>query len=233
MGFQAPESLPEQIAQHLGQRIVSGNLAAGERVQELKVAGELDVSRGSVREALLILERRYLVEIFPRRGAVVTQLTPQLINGLYDVYIELLCLLGRKVLMRWSGAELQGIVAKILDLQRLLSERETQQGLSLESLERIVDAGFGIMGDAHSLAENPFLEDTLENFKPALSRTYYATLAELAGDTAETQRFFSRLLAAVTNGDAAQLEHAIREFGEHQRRQVLSIRQAQNSDLNG
>ena len=54
MRFQAPESLSEQIAQHLGQRIMTGELRPGERIQELKVAGELNVSRGSVREALLI-----------------------------------------------------------------------------------------------------------------------------------------------------------------------------------
>ena len=34
----------------------------------------LNVSRGSVREALLILERRHLVAILPRRGAHVTVL---------------------------------------------------------------------------------------------------------------------------------------------------------------
>ena len=55
MRFQAPESLSEQISQHLGQRIITGQLQPGDRIQELRIAGELDVSRGSVREALLIL----------------------------------------------------------------------------------------------------------------------------------------------------------------------------------
>ena len=68
MRFQAPESLSEQIAQHIGLRIIKAQLKPKERIQELKVAKELDVSRGSVREALLILERRHLVNIFPRKG---------------------------------------------------------------------------------------------------------------------------------------------------------------------
>ena len=113
MRFQAPESLSEQIAQHLGQRIVTGDLRPGERIQELKVAGELNVSRGSVREALLILQRRHLVDIFPRRGAVVSRLTPELVNSLYDIYIDLLCMLGRKVLERWSGSELSGVMGQV------------------------------------------------------------------------------------------------------------------------
>ena len=53
MTFVPSESLTEQIAQYLGNQIVTGELKAGDRIQELRVADELNVSRGSVREALL------------------------------------------------------------------------------------------------------------------------------------------------------------------------------------
>ena len=71
MNFEPAMTLTEQIAEHLGGEIITGRLKPMARIQELKVAGELGVSRGSVREALLILESRHLVEIIPRRGAVV------------------------------------------------------------------------------------------------------------------------------------------------------------------
>lgn len=58
------DSLSEQIARHIGEQIISGELVEGERIQELRIAKELDVSRGSVREALLLLERTHLIEIF-------------------------------------------------------------------------------------------------------------------------------------------------------------------------
>jgi DNA-binding GntR family transcriptional regulator len=63
------ESLSEQIAKHISEQIIRGELVEGERIQELRIAAELDVSRGSVREALLLLERTHLIEIYPRRGA--------------------------------------------------------------------------------------------------------------------------------------------------------------------
>ena len=66
MTFVPSESLTEQIAQYLGNQIVTGELKAGDRIQELRVADELNVSRGSVREALLILERRHLIQILPK-----------------------------------------------------------------------------------------------------------------------------------------------------------------------
>jgi len=61
------ENLSEQIAKHIGEQIITGELVEGERIQELRIAKELDVSRGSVREALLLLERTHLIQIYPRR----------------------------------------------------------------------------------------------------------------------------------------------------------------------
>ena len=68
MTFKAPDSLAEQIAHYLAERIIRGELKERERIQEQKVTQALNVSRGSVREALLILERRHLIVILPRRG---------------------------------------------------------------------------------------------------------------------------------------------------------------------
>ncbi len=226
MRFQAPESLSEQIAQHLGQRIISGQLSPGERIQELKVAGELDVSRGSVREALLILERRHLIEIFPRRGAVVSQLTPDLVNSLYDIYIELLCMLGRTALERWSGPELSGMMNQINELQSLIGG--SRNGTT-DSTETIIEAGFEVMRRAYRLVDNPFLQETLENFKPAVSRTYYVALENFRGELSETERFFRQVADAVACANSQELEASIRAFGEHQRRQVLSILAPNNS----
>ena len=45
------ESLSEQIAKHISEQIIRGELVEGERIQELRIAAELDVRRGSVREA--------------------------------------------------------------------------------------------------------------------------------------------------------------------------------------
>ncbi len=220
MRFQAPESLSEQIAQHLGQRIIIRDLSPGERIQELKVAGELNVSRGSVREALLILERRHLIEIFPRRGAVVSSLTPESVNSLYDIYIDLLCMLGRKVLERWSGRELEGVMGQVQELQTVIDALNTR---SPDAAERVIEAGFGVMRYAYGLVENPFLEETLENFRPAISRTYFVALEHFRDEIDATATFFRQLADAAINDDPAKLQAVIQAFGEHQRQQVLTI----------
>jgi len=225
MRFEAPESLSEQIAQHIGQRIVVRSLKPGERIQELKVAGELNVSRGSVREALLILERRHLVEIYPRRGAVVSELTVSSVNALYDIYIDLLCMLGRKVLERWAGHELNGLAAQVRNHGSLLGELSP----SGNDPERVIEAGFDLVRNACGMVENPFLQEALENFRPAISRTYYMVLESRPGEAAETGALFQKLAEAAMQSDAAQLQQVIQQYGEHQRKQILTILTEENA----
>ena len=46
MTFKAPDSLAEQIAHYLAERIIRGELKERERIQEQKVTQGLNVSRG-------------------------------------------------------------------------------------------------------------------------------------------------------------------------------------------
>ena len=104
MSFQPAASLTEQIADHLTREIVTGQLRSGARIQELKVAKQLGVSRGSVREALIMLQGRHLIDILPRRGAVVCVQDRQALTDLFEVISSLFGLLFQRVAM--SGADL-------------------------------------------------------------------------------------------------------------------------------
>ncbi|TDT41598.1 GntR family transcriptional regulator [Halospina denitrificans] len=214
MRFQAPESLSEQIAQHLGQQIITGTMRPGERIQELKVAGDLDVSRGSVREALLILERRHLIQIFPRKGAVVSALTPDLVNNLYDIYIQLLLMLADKFMEQRGNSDLEPLLQAVRDLRRRITAADA-------SIEEVIEGGMGIMRKCYPIVNNPYLEETLENFRPAISRTYYLVLERSREETLVTDEFFARIGDRVGADDRQGVTAAIRDFGEHQRRVAL------------
>lgn len=81
----APRTLPDQVADELGAEIVSGRRKAGERLVELDLARDFGVSRGPVREAIRILERRRLVELRPRRGAYIKPLSLKSVADLFNV----------------------------------------------------------------------------------------------------------------------------------------------------
>jgi DNA-binding GntR family transcriptional regulator len=91
----APRTLPDQVAEELGAEIVSGRRKAGERLVELDLARDFGVSRGPIREAIRILERRRLVELRPRRGAYIKPLSLKSVADLFNVRTALSTLAAR------------------------------------------------------------------------------------------------------------------------------------------
>ena len=68
-GLLARRSLPLEVAQSLGRRIVDGELAPGAGLpNEATLGAELGVSRTVVREAMKVLASKSLVEVRPRTG---------------------------------------------------------------------------------------------------------------------------------------------------------------------
>jgi DNA-binding GntR family transcriptional regulator len=212
MSFRASESLSEQVAQHLAQQIITGDLVEGERIQELRIAKELNVSRGSVREALLILERRRLIEIYPRRGAVVSEMSSQQVKGLYEVVSMMLQVTVRKAAENWRQQDTDVFVAQIKRLQALMSEND---------LEAFYEASFELFRMAYRFAANPYIEDMLDDLQPAIRRSYYLALHT---DRRELEESFTFLKDMVDSVLLRKGEHAaamVDEFCVHQRNRVL------------
>ncbi|MFZ5634014.1 MAG: GntR family transcriptional regulator [Bacillota bacterium] len=82
--------LREDIRKYLQEAIFCGELKPGERVVETKIAKELGVSQGPVREAIRELELMGLIESTPFQGAFVKKLSRQDIRDAYKVraYLE-------------------------------------------------------------------------------------------------------------------------------------------------
>lgn len=78
-------SISKQVVRALRQQIFSGQMKPGEKVPESKIAEEMGISRGPVREALLVLEQEGLVETSPRRGSRVIRITIKDIREMYTL----------------------------------------------------------------------------------------------------------------------------------------------------
>lgn len=75
MSLRRPETLTTAVASYIRDAIVHGELTPGQRMPEVALAAQLETSRGTVREALRALADSGLVEVVPRRGAFVSQLS--------------------------------------------------------------------------------------------------------------------------------------------------------------
>jgi DNA-binding GntR family transcriptional regulator len=129
------QSLAEQIAARLSERIVSGVYAPGQRILEQAVAAEFEVSRGPVREALRLLEKEGLVIILARRGAQVTNPTIEEVNEIFDIRAMLNGLRDRMI------AESPAREALIPQLERELEQLQRtagQPGTGDEYVEAVI-----------------------------------------------------------------------------------------------
>jgi len=85
----ADEALVDELAQQIQVRIMTGELAVGTRLRQEALAEAFGVSRTPVREALRQLQASGMLEVQPRRGAVVLGPTPRDIRENYEVRAEL------------------------------------------------------------------------------------------------------------------------------------------------
>lgn len=75
------KTISQEVAEVLRWRIIRGELAAGDRITEEKVAKEFNISRGPVREAVRELERDGLLVMEAYRGAIVLGITADDLRG--------------------------------------------------------------------------------------------------------------------------------------------------------
>ncbi|MDU8430690.1 GntR family transcriptional regulator [Pseudomonas syringae] len=218
MTFKAPDSLAEQIAHHLAERIIRGELKPGERIQEQKVTQALNVSRGSVREALLILERRHLVVILPRRGAQVTVLNAHNVTSLCNLMSELYILLANAVAERWQSED---------DLAPFMqSQQRLQASFEQQDVRMFVEESFNVMRAAYPFANNLYLEETVENLQPSMSRSYFLALEQRKAEMSEYLTLFGDMLAAVLARDLAQIRVVLTRYCQRSCQLVLSALEA-------
>jgi DNA-binding GntR family transcriptional regulator len=105
------------VADEVRERIVSGALPGGMRIDQQALAEELGVSRMPVREALRQLAAEGFVVLVSHRGAIVAQLSPSEIIELYEMRGVLQGLAARLAVPNYGEKDLN-------ELQRLLDLME-------------------------------------------------------------------------------------------------------------
>jgi DNA-binding GntR family transcriptional regulator len=94
----------DQLVNHLRDDIVRGSFEPGEHLRLEDIAVRFDISTMPVREALRDLESEGLVTIYPHRGAVVTELTVEDLEDIYDIRATLEAMATRLAVPRMTEA---------------------------------------------------------------------------------------------------------------------------------
>jgi len=82
-------SLASAVADKLREMIIRGEIQEGEQLRQDAIASDFQVSRIPVREAMRQLEAEGLITIVPHKGGVVSALSPEEIEELFDIRVLL------------------------------------------------------------------------------------------------------------------------------------------------
>ena len=82
--------------------LLAGRLTPGQRVNEVQVAAEIGISRGTLREAIRKLEQEGMFISIPHRGTFVRKFTPQEAEELQEVRLSLETTAALRVARSWS-----------------------------------------------------------------------------------------------------------------------------------
>lgn len=97
--------ISDQLREKIEEKIATGELSPGSALDEATLVEQYGVSRTPVREALIQLAAEGLIEIRPRRGAVVTSIGPARLMEMFEVMGELEALCARLAARRMKDEE--------------------------------------------------------------------------------------------------------------------------------
>jgi DNA-binding GntR family transcriptional regulator len=200
-------SLPEQIAERIGNDIILGRYEPGARIQEQEVAAGFQVSRGPVREALRILERDGLIQINARRGAQVTELTIAELEAIFDPRIALNGLAARRAAERQDPIALARFKAAVDRCQALAQS---------DDLDAYLKASYTAHRTICEASGNPFLTRLV--FLLAHQTLRYARLGlSTPRRRQQSARNWRLMLNAVMSGNGDQAQAAAERLAQESR----------------
>jgi DNA-binding GntR family transcriptional regulator len=110
------KSLTEYARCEIERMILSGEIAAGERLHEQTLAAQLGTSRGPVREAIRALESDRLLSGSANQGAFVRHVTAEEAAEIYDVRSVLFGLACYRLAGRLEADQVSGLEALVRDM---------------------------------------------------------------------------------------------------------------------
>jgi DNA-binding GntR family transcriptional regulator len=211
--FKPRETLTEQVARHIENLIAFGQLRSGERIYEGTMAKQMDVSHGSIREGLLLLEKRHLVQNVPRKGAFVTPLDEFFVRSLYEVLQLYLTHTGRKLVRQWQPADMD----KLESLYTQMKDRHDRNDLMA-----FMELGIEYTQASLAYADNYFIVSAIEDLWPSAKRCAFVAFQNGGNRVLEDNLEHVReSIAAIRERNEERMADILAGYARQQCQQVL------------
>jgi len=214
-------SLHDEVAAQLRERIFAGELTPGTFLDEVRLAEQLKISRTPLREALKVLTVEGLVRHEPRRGCFVNEVTEQDLDEIFPVIALLEGRCAYEAALHATDADLQ--VLEELH-QKLVRHAKARR------INEYYDANFAIHEAIIALAGNRWLAGVINDLRKIVK---LARLQQLHAPGRLEQSLSEHLavFAALKARDAEGAEAAMRTHLTRQREALRELARAQRPRL--
>ena len=197
--------LHDEATERIRDMIVEGQLAAGEWINETELCQQLQISRTPLREALKVLAAEGLVELVPRRGAHVAQLSVREIVDLFEALAGVEGLAAEMAALRMSASDLE----KLHQLQRRIEQRHKAK----DRLEYFHD-NQELHESIVRFSGNSVLAEIHARLIARVRRARYQAILSEARWAAAVEEHAS-ILSALESRDARKAGELMRQHGAH------------------
>jgi DNA-binding GntR family transcriptional regulator len=214
-------SLHDEVATKLRERIFAGELAPGSFVDEPALCAELSISRTPLREALKVLTAEGLLRHEPRRGCFVSEITERDLDEIFPV---IALLEGRCAFEAANNASDADLVA----LEQL--HDRLNRSAQARRINDYYDANFAIHEAIITLANNRWLAQVIGDLRKIVK---LARLQQLhaPGRLDQSLSEHMAVFAALKARDAEGAEAAMRTHLTRQRVALRELARSQKSRL--
>jgi DNA-binding GntR family transcriptional regulator len=204
------------VVDNLREQILSNAYPAGTQLRQDALAESFGVSRIPVREALIQLEAEGLVQMVPHKGAVVTQMSRDEVNDVFDLRVLLETRLFRDSVSRLSHDDFLAIDALQARFAAAIRERDL--------------ARWGVLNQAlhAALYARAELPQTASVVAGLLQKSDRYTRVQLSSDTARrrAEREHAQLIEFARKGKIEEACECLRSHIETVRADLLRLLRA-------
>jgi len=201
----ARRALHDEVIHRLRNLIVEGELPPGARIPERELCERFGISRTPLREALKVLAAEGFVDLHFNRGAVVSRLTLEAVDDMFQVMGALEGLAGESACLRASAEDIVAIEGLHSKMLIQYERHELSEYFRLNQLihESIIEA-----------AGNPILKNIYHGLSVRIRRArYMANLSRPRWDQAVAEH--EKILEALRARDGKRLSRLLKEHLLH------------------
>jgi len=193
--------LLDRVADQIRAAILGGAFAPGSRLSVPQLSRQLNVSRTPAREALIRLQHEGLVQVIPRKGAVVLHGNSQDLVELFQFREALEGMAARLAARSMTGAE----KASLRAIAQAHADAVYQEDLA---------AHLALDTEFHSAiavgSRNTKIKDELDKLRSQLVLLSRATSTTPGGMDQSVIDAHEAIVAAIDDGDPSEADHAAR-----------------------